>query len=148
MGQQIRDRDDSIDTLNSFLRGELSAVETYRQALDKVDDPGARFDLETCMRSHQQRVDTIRDRILELGGEPAFDSGPWGVFAKLIEGSAKALGVKAAVSALEEGEDHGLNDYRDDMDKLDADSKRLVEEYILPEQERTHRTMSTLKHAI
>src|SRR5262249_33668929 len=31
--------DDVVGKLNSFLRGEISAVETYRQALDKITDP-------------------------------------------------------------------------------------------------------------
>jgi len=64
-----------IDQLNSFLRGEISAVETYRQALDKVNDTQARMQLEQCHVSHQQRVDLLRMRIVELGGEPAEGSG-------------------------------------------------------------------------
>jgi hypothetical protein len=34
--------DQLVDQLNSFLRGEISAVETYRQAIEKVDDEHAR----------------------------------------------------------------------------------------------------------
>ena len=30
--------EEAVGKLNSFLRGEISAVETYRQALDKVTD--------------------------------------------------------------------------------------------------------------
>src|SRR5687767_14489953 len=101
------------DTLNSFLRGELSAVETYRQAMEKVTDASLRPQLEQNSQSHQDRAAKLRNRIAQLGGKPADSSGTWGGFAKLVEGSAKAFGVKAALAALEEGEDHGLRMYKD-----------------------------------
>ena len=138
----------SVKTLNSFLRGEISAVETYRQALDKIETTPVRSTLEDCMRSHQTRVDVLRNRIAMLGGDPATESGPWGTFAKLVEGGAKVFGDKAAIAALEEGEDHGRNDYRRDIDKLDAESRQLVERQLMPEQERTHQELSTLKQAV
>lgn len=140
--------DQSVSTLNSFLRGEISAVETYRQALDKVDDAPVRSTLAECLESHQRRVSLITSRIRNLGGQPSTASGVWGVFAKAIEGSAKMLGTKPAVSALEQGEDHGRDDYRRDIDQLDSESRRLIEMQVLPEQERTHRALSQLKKAV
>ena len=53
----------------------------------------------------------LRDAIVACGGTPAEGSGAWGTFAKVVEGGAKVFGEKAAVAALEEGEDHGLADY-------------------------------------
>src|SRR5690349_18504761 len=99
----------SIDQLNSFLRGEISAVETYRIAIDRLDTNSASHgELAACMQSHQERVDLLRDQIRMLGGAPAEKSGPWGAFAKTVEGGAALLGDKMSISALEEGEDHGL----------------------------------------
>jgi hypothetical protein len=136
----------SIDQLNSFLRGEMSAVETYQMALEKLDTASpARTELETCQRSHEQRVSLLRDQIVRLGGTPAKSSGPWGTFAKTIEGGARILGDKVAISALEEGEDHGLKDYKDDIDKLDAEFRPLVQSKLLPLQEDTHSRLSALK---
>jgi hypothetical protein len=136
----------SIDQLNSFLRGEISAVETYRIAIDRLDkNSTARGELTTCMRSHQERVDLLRGQIRALGGEPAEKSGPWGVFAKAFEGGAALLSDKVSISALEEGEDHGLKDYRTDLDDLDATTRSLVTAELLPKQVQTHRTMSNLK---
>lgn len=139
----------NIDQLNSFLRGEISAVETYRIALDKVDaNSPARAELQTCMQSHQQRVILLRDAIRTLGGEPAEGSGPWGVFAKVIEGGASLLGDKVAVAALEEGEDHGLKDYKKEVGDLDASGKHLVTNQLLPLQQQTHDRMSALKERL
>ncbi len=136
------------DQLNSFLRGEIAAVQTYRQAIEKLRDSAHVLTLRDCMRSHEQRVTALTLEIRRLGGEPAAGSGAWSTFAKLVEGGAKAFGEKAAIAALEEGEDHGRNDYRRDIDKLSVDARRFVQANLLTEQERTHRALSNLKHSL
>ncbi|HKP58952.1 MAG TPA: demethoxyubiquinone hydroxylase family protein [Polyangiales bacterium] len=141
-------QEQSVDTLNSFLRGEISAVETYRQALEKITQQQLRTPLQECMQSHAQRVTLLTEQVRTLGGAPATSSGVWGTFAKAVEGGAKTFGDKAAIAALEEGEDHGRNDYRRDMDKLDTASRQVVQSRVVPEQERTHSTMSGLKKAL
>lgn len=136
------------EQLNSFLRGEISAVETYRMALEKLD-PGstARGELQACMASHQDRVEFLRAAIVAAGGQPSEGSGPWGVFAKTVEGGARLLGDKVAIAALEEGEDHGLKDYRRESndDDLDAQCRTLLTSRLLPLQQQTHDRMSALK---
>jgi uncharacterized protein (TIGR02284 family) len=141
-------QDQSVDVLNSFLRGEISAVETYRQALEKVTQPQVRTPLQECLQSHSQRVTLLSEQVRTLGGSPSTSSGVWGAFAKAVEGGAKAFGDKVAVAALEEGEDHGRNDYKRDIDKLDAASRQVVQTRIVPEQQRTHDTMSRLKKTL
>jgi uncharacterized protein (TIGR02284 family) len=141
-------REQSVDVLNSFLRGEISAVETYRQALEKVERPQIRTQLQDCMQSHAQRVTLLSEQIRTLGGTPSTSSGVWGTFAKVVEGGAKTLGEKAAIAALEEGEDHGRNDYRRDLDKLDVATRQVVQTHVVPEQQRTHDAMSALKKTL
>lgn len=138
----------SVEQLNSFLRGELSAVETYRMALEKLDaNSTARGELQACMQSHQNRVALLRDAIIAVGGDPADSSGPWGVWAKTVEGGARLFGDKAAIAALEEGEDHGLKDYKRELDDddLDAQSRSLLTGQLLPLQQQTHDRLSMLK---
>jgi demethoxyubiquinone hydroxylase (CLK1/Coq7/Cat5 family) len=137
-----------VETLNSFLRGEISAVETYRQAIGRISDDRLRSQLEDCQQDHQQRVVAIRERIEKLGGLPAEGSGPWGAFAKLVQGGADVLGEKAAILALEEGEDHGLADYQRDADQVHGDARRFVRMELLPAQKRTHERMSRLKRTL
>src|SRR3954453_1804696 len=99
---------DTVDQLNSFLRGELSAVETYRQALTKLQSH--RDILKECERSHAARVTALADEVRRRGGSPSQTSGLWGQFATAVEGSAATMGEKLAIAALEEGEDHGRDD--------------------------------------
>src|SRR5438105_7761227 len=139
--------DRSIDHLNSFLRGEISACETYRMAIAKLEGEPFRVDLEQCLVSHEVRCDDLRRRIRLMGGTPAESSGMWGAFAKLIEGGAKAFGPRVAIAALESGEDHGLADYKRDVIDLDTESRAFVLTHLIPEQEKSHATMSRLKHS-
>jgi demethoxyubiquinone hydroxylase (CLK1/Coq7/Cat5 family) len=137
--------DKAIDALNSLLKGEISATETYLQAIQKLNDERL-YQLRENLDSHRERVGILRDRIIVLGGEPAQGSGLWGAFTRLLEGGAKLFGKDAAIAALEQGEDIGLADYAKYLRDLDADSRALVEGRLLPAQQRTHRTMSDMKH--
>ncbi|MFX5964688.1 hypothetical protein ABTE57_19190, partial [Acinetobacter baumannii] len=66
---------------------------------------------------------------------------------RLLEGGATAFGEKVAIDMLEEGEDHGLDSYKNELPKLDQDDAQLVETQLLPAQEVTHRAIRDLKHS-
>ncbi|GAC1352740.1 MAG: hypothetical protein NVS3B20_21930 [Polyangiales bacterium] len=134
-----------IEQLNSFLRGEISAVETYRQAIEKLTDNKAKMQLQQCHQSHQQNVSALKARIQQIGGKPAEGSGPWGAFAKVVQAGADVFGEKTAIAALEEGEDHGLRDYKSGIEKLDSETRRFIEAEILAKDKQTHEVMRGLK---
>jgi len=138
---------ETIRGLNELLRGELAALETYNQALSVVAGDGeTENDLRECQASHRERVDRLRMEIIARGGTPDESSGAWGVFAKAVEGTAKTVGQKMAINALEAGEDHGMKEYEDLLPKLDGAARDIIQTVIYPQQMRTHRIMSTLKH--
>lgn len=137
-----------VKTLNSFLRGEIAAVETYRQALSELRESRHAAIIESNLRSHEQRMNLLTSEVRRLGGQPSESSGMWGAFAKMAEGGAKALGEKAAIAVLEEGEDHGRNDYQRDLDKLDPTTREFVRTRLLAEQLRTHDALSKLKKSL
>lgn len=141
--------DHDVEKLDSFLRGELSAVETYDQALEKLgDDPTYAAPLRAARESHQMRVERLRDELLRHGAMPSDGSGVWGGFARIFEGGAKLFGAKSAIAALEEGEDHGRDDYQRELDDLSPATRTFVERQLLAEQLRTHDAISTLKHSL
>ncbi|WP_437815993.1 DUF2383 domain-containing protein [Sorangium sp. So ce1078] len=140
--------DDAIEQLKSFCRGEMSAVETYRQAIAAAREDRVIEQLRRNLASHEARVKMLRRRIEELGGDPPSSSGPWGAFAKVVERTALALGDRTALSVLAEGEDHGLKDYRNDLEELDSESHVLVRDVILPQQVSTLRSLADLKRQL
>ena len=132
------DNRSNVEKLNEFLSNELAAVETYRQCIDKTSGSVIALRLGELRQSHATRAEKLREQITALGGEPVKSSGAWGSFAKMIEGGAKMFSEKAALAILEEGEDKGLAEYRDDLDKLDEPSRSLVAGALLSEQQRSH----------
>ncbi len=128
-----------VSALNSLLRGEMSAIETYRQAREKVisGEPGA-TELERLQLDHRDAADKLWHHIEQHGGKPSEGSGAWGTWAKTVEGTAKLLGNAAALKALKEGEEHGLKDYQDALEdkNLPADCQALIRGFL--EKQREH----------
>ncbi len=130
--------DQCVDQLNSLLRGEISSVETYEQAIRKVDDEHASdaTALRAIAQEHGEAAQALRDEIVRLGAEADNSSGAWGVWAKIVEGTSKFFGDASALKALKEGEEHGLKDYREALDDVDEASRMLISDRLIPNQVR------------
>jgi uncharacterized protein (TIGR02284 family) len=131
--------------LNDLLRGEIAAVETYRQALGVAKDANINQVLQQCQADHSRRASRLTELVQETGGKPVEESGAWGAFAKLVEGGAAILGEEAALGSLEEGEDQGLQTYKDEIKHLDASARAVVEQELLPGQVKTYEAITMLK---
>lgn len=131
--------DPAVDALNGLLRGEISATETYDQALERDDSDGIRATLRHIRVEHHHAVQALRDHIHYLGGEPANTSGSWGTLAKAVEGTATLLGPNTTLSALCQGEKQGVADYeRAATDPhLPSECQTLIRTTLLP-QTKTH----------
>lgn len=151
-GSTVQHRSDldeaSIRKLGECFRGELSAVETYELALKHIDHVGLHRELQDIFTSHARRVDILRERLRNYGGDSMQSSGAWGTFAKIVQAGADLLGDRAALSALEEGEDHGIKLYTSDLDGCDPDVRSFIRSQLLPEQQRTHDACRSLKNYV
>jgi uncharacterized protein (TIGR02284 family) len=128
-----------ISVLNSLLRGELAAIETYQQALEKVGaEPGAE-QLRHIHHEHRDSANSLRQLIHDYGGQPDQSSGAWGTFAKTMEATGKLFGNYAAVRVLKEGEEQGLRSYEEALrdEDLAVECKTLISQILLP-QTRAH----------
>jgi len=134
------DTGETVRQLNSLLRGEISAAETYRMAIDKVADTDASGAnaglLREIQEEHGRAAQEIRDRIQELGGEASDSSGAWGAWAKTVQGTMNLFGDASSLKALKEGEEHGLKDYQESLDGVDHSSKQLINNQLIPAQQR------------
>jgi len=138
--------------LNSLLRGEIAASETYRMAIDKLmldgRDPSEVAILRLMQREHVQVAQIFRKRIAEMGGISDDSSGGWGAWAKLAMSAAQVFGDSAALHALRDGEEYGLNEMRSAIENLDAESAELVEKAMIPAQKRHVQRIKSLIDAI
>lgn len=138
----------TLDQLNEFYRGEQSAVETYDLAIKRTKDPELSRSLIQLRQDHAQRLDVIRNKICELAGEPSATSGAWGAFAKAVQAGADVFGDTAALSALEEGEDHGIKMYTDALREGDIIVRDLVATVLMPAQRKSHDLCCSLKRFV
>ncbi len=134
------DRGEAVRQLNSLLRGEISAAETYRMAIDKiVDSPASATNaglLREIQEEHGRAAQGLRDRIRELGGEASDSSGAWGAWAKTVQGTMNLFGDASALKSLKEGEEHGMKDYQEAVDDVDASTAQLIRNQLIPAQQR------------
>ena len=133
--ERMTERSEALDTLNELLRGEMAAIETYRQALEVVEDGDGAEALRGLRRHHRDAADVLWHHVEAHGGQPSEGSGAWGAFAKAVEGTARLLGNRAALKALKEGEEHGLQKYEEALRAdLPLDCELLIRETLLPRQ--------------
>ena len=130
---------DNVAALNELLRGEIAAVETYQQAMEKIgNDPGA-AELRLLHDQHRDAANTLRLHIRDHNGTPDHGSGAWGTWAKTVTGVAKLFGDTAALKALKEGEEHGIKNYEKALEDkaLPEECKNLIRTSLLS-QTRAH----------
>ena len=139
----------NIELLNKFLKDELSAVETYQQALDKLKEDvelGKSVSLTPIYVDHQEAVSSLQALINRLDGTPAEDSGVWGAWAQIVIGGAELLGSTETLKALKEGEKNGAGDYEKALldAELSDDIRSLIETKLLVSKQANIRTLDRL----
>ncbi len=117
----------AANDMNRLLRGEIAAAEAYHQVLAKVARNAETSRLQEFLDDHNEAIAYWRARVTGSGAEADSSSGAWGTTVETFVGTAKLLGDSAALAALREGEEHGLNQYEE-----------LLESVTLPEACREH----------
>ncbi len=149
---EASDGGEVVRQLNSLLRGEISATETYRMAIEKVVDAKDAAThsglLREIQEEHSRAAQGIRDRIRELGGDPSDSSGAWGAWAKTVQATMNMFGDTSSLKALKEGEEHGLKDYQEALDDVDTSSAQLIQNQLIPAQQRHVNLLDQLIHAV
>lgn len=138
---------EKAESLNELLRGELSAVETYDQALEKIRGDEYRNVLNDFRQDHVQFADYLSKRVKELGGTPSQSSGPWGTWSELVVGTAKLVGPETTIAALRKGEEHGLSEYQEALEEgeLKRETVSHIKEEIIPKQQTHIQELSRLE---
>jgi uncharacterized protein (TIGR02284 family) len=148
----LGDAGEAVRQLNSLLRGEISAAETYKMAIDKVagsDVPAANVGLLKDMQEdHGRAAQLLRELIQSLGGEPSDSSGAWGAWAQTVQGTANLFGDTTAMKSLKEGEEHGLKDYEEALDDVDAASASIISTQLIPNQQRHISLLDQLMNSV
>jgi hypothetical protein len=124
----------TTQVLNTLLRGELAATQTYQEAMDVLHDAPGAMDLRRLHDEHREAANTLRLQIREVGGEPQHSAGPWGAWVGIVDETARTLGARTAAQALKQGEELGVIDYEAALlnENLSTECKTLIHECLLP----------------
>ncbi|MEO5916264.1 MAG: DUF2383 domain-containing protein [Luteolibacter sp.] len=143
----MNNKDTCIDACNKLLRGEISAIETYTQAIEKCDEQAVLQPIRMIRDEHEKSANVLRQHLSSMGAAPDADSGAWGAFAKAVEGAAALLGNGAAITALIEGERHGISEYEDALENpgVMEDAKSNIRGELLPRLKEHVRTLEVLQ---
>lgn len=142
----MTNKEKCIETCNELLRGELSAIETYDQALEKFAVEPEAKQLRMLRQEHSESVQKLSENIRNMGGEPSNDSGAWGTFTKIIQGAAKLMGENSALGSLKMGEEKGKSMYEDALedDSLLPECKIMIQSELLPRQKQHLSTLQSM----
>jgi len=124
----------TIATCNSLLRGEISAVEVYEQAIEKFEEEPEIPSLRAIRTEHDNSAKQLEEFVLSLRGLPEVGSGAWGVTTHAIQATANFFGENSALRSLMQGEDIGRGAYLAalDDDNMLPEGKLLIRDRLLP----------------
>ncbi|HHT42928.1 MAG TPA: DUF2383 domain-containing protein [Firmicutes bacterium] len=117
-----------IDTLNELLKGELMAMEIYKETQALQGDEQVREMLQQFAADHEEHARLLAQRIKELGGTPITSAGMAGTMAGLWSKINALRGPAHLLQQVYTGEDRGVHAYEDRIDELDPQSQVLVSE--------------------
>lgn len=132
--------------IDDLIRGELAAMKTYDTVIK--DLKGAeKTQMESIRRDHEKNVDRLSKYV---SGKPELlddteSSGVWGTFSTAWTKGAKLFGNETALKALQQGEEHGVNEYMEalDDDSIPKELKSQIREDMIPKQRAHIQTLKT-----
>ncbi len=99
----LPDTSQCIDVCNDLLRGELSAIETYSDTMDKYSGEPEVMILKTIREDHIDSANRLRKNVRSMGGDPELSSGARGGVRKVIQVTANLFGEGSAIASLKQG---------------------------------------------
>jgi hypothetical protein len=100
------------DLCRRLIGVEMSASETYTEALDYFHDDPEQSLLIAIRAGHDENVDCLGDHLVALGKEIQPEAEVRNFFSKAVEGVSSTFGESATLLALEAGETGALKECR------------------------------------
>ncbi|MDB6004305.1 MAG: hypothetical protein JWR15_1292 [Prosthecobacter sp.] len=126
--------DQTFETCNALLIGEIAAVETYSLVIDKFDAENADTALARICANHQENVFELRKFISDAAWEPATSSGAWAGIADALKDTAPLLCGSPVLKSLQAGEELGISQYENALANaaISEAAKTLIKRTLLP----------------
>ncbi|HOQ01827.1 MAG TPA: ferritin-like domain-containing protein [Acetivibrio clariflavus] len=127
-----------VNELNTVLKGEHMAVESYDRFIHMVEDDRVKEEFQKILDDHKRHVKLLEKRIEELGGEPKEDLGFAGVMAN-AKLAMRTMGDKKTIDLVKQaydGEGKGIAMVKEIVKgDLDDESAKLMQDILAKEHE-------------
>ena len=122
-----------IKELNTALKGEHMAVESFDHYIQDTKDQETKKNLMYVQQQHQFHAMQLSERIEELGGNPINTSGMIGIMAEIKNKvTPKKYIDNNLIKSAVEGEEMGIQAYSEIMANMsDPSNQRLTEEMMI-----------------
>ena len=126
--------DQTLDTCSALLIGEIAAVETYSQVIDKFDTAAADTALERIRTDHQENVFELHKIIADGVAEPVTGSGTWAGFDEALPLTDVLRGGSLVLKCLQAGEELGISQYENALANANVSeaAKAIIKRTLLP----------------
>lgn len=122
-----------IKELNTALKGEHMAIESFDYYIQDAKDEDTRKSLMDMQQQHKFHAMQLSERIQHLGGNPVNSSGVTGVMAELKNKvTPKKYVDNNMIKSIVQGEELGIQAYGEIMANMsDASNQKLTEEMLI-----------------
>ena len=122
-----------IKELNTALKGEHMAIESFDYYIQDAKDEDTKKSLMDIQQQHKFHAMQLSERIQHLGGNPVNSSGVTGVMAELKNKvTPKKYVDNNMIKSIVQGEELGIQAYGDIMANMsDASNQKLTEEMLI-----------------
>ena len=135
--------------LDDLIRGEMAAVSAYDVAINDLKNGNERSSLVRLRDNHQAAVVKLNKYAKNKPSvrEDVKTVGPWSTFAKAWVKGATLISNNAALTALKQGEEHGVDEYKEALDDstISNDLKNEIRTSMLPLQEKHILTLKEIR---
>lgn len=145
--ETAKPKNNEMTQMDDLIRGELAAVKTYDTVLKDMKAGAEKTRLQAIREGHQSNVTRLSKFV---AGKPDLledteSAGAWGTFATTWTKGAKLMGNDAALKALQQGEEHGIREYKEALedDSISKDLKAQIKSDMLPRQEKHIETLKS-----
>jgi bacterioferritin len=141
------DGDSVRKELNTLLKGERMAVESYEKFIFAVDNEGIKSEFQNIQSRHRQHVEKLAERIRDIGGRPDYNTGITGVIAN-ARLTMETKSMKDSFDILKrayDGEDRGIAAAEEVITgNLDEESRQLVNNILAQDHEHLKSMLSLM----
>lgn len=138
----------TLERLTGLCAQELSAAQTYQQALTIAAVSRHAGVLSRCYASHRNRAAALTQRVVAFEGVVPRSPGVWAPLRPVVATPVPVASERVVIGLLERAEEEWTRKYRDEMPALTVIDREFLANRVVPAQDATHAALGDLKQKL